>query len=69
VSRFAQDVVKPKVLEMDETEHLDEAVLKGLFEQGVRIFWFSVSWSVIPSFVQFGLLMVTFSFGISFFLS
>jgi short/branched chain acyl-CoA dehydrogenase len=35
VSRFAQDVVKPKVLEMDETEHLDEFVLKGLFEQGV----------------------------------
>lgn len=42
VSRFAQDVVKPKVLEMDETEHLDEAVLKGLFEQGVRIFCFQL---------------------------
>ncbi|KAH8556269.1 acyl-CoA dehydrogenase/oxidase [Umbelopsis sp. PMI_123] len=35
VARFAQDVVKPKVLEMDETENLDETVLKGLFEQGL----------------------------------
>lgn len=40
VSRFAQDVVKPKVLEMDEKEDLDEVVLKGLFEQGVSHFLF-----------------------------
>jgi hypothetical protein len=35
VSRFAQEVVKPKVSQMDETEKLDASVLKGLFDQGV----------------------------------
>ncbi|CAO3577465.1 unnamed protein product [Absidia cylindrospora] len=35
VSRFAQDVVKPKVLEMDETETMHKSVLDGLFEQGL----------------------------------
>lgn len=35
VARFANDVVKPKVFEMDETETLDKDVLKGLFDQGV----------------------------------
>ncbi|KAI8979960.1 acyl-CoA dehydrogenase/oxidase [Pilobolus umbonatus] len=35
VARFAQDVVKPKVAEMDETEKLDASVLKGLFDQGL----------------------------------
>lgn len=36
VSRFAQEVVKPKVSQMDETEKLDPSVLNGLFEQGVK---------------------------------
>ncbi|KAI8136924.1 acyl-CoA dehydrogenase/oxidase [Fennellomyces sp. T-0311] len=35
VSRFAQDVVKPRVLQMDETEHMDKAVIQGLFDQGL----------------------------------
>ncbi|KAI9274179.1 acyl-CoA dehydrogenase/oxidase [Sporodiniella umbellata] len=35
VSRFAQDVLKPKVLSMDEAESVDSAVLNGLFEQGL----------------------------------
>ncbi|KAF7729029.1 hypothetical protein EC973_005060 [Apophysomyces ossiformis] len=35
VARFAQDVVKPKVAEMDEKEYMDKSVLKGLFEQGL----------------------------------
>ncbi|ORY89561.1 acyl-CoA dehydrogenase/oxidase [Syncephalastrum racemosum] len=35
VARFAQDVVKPKVLEMDEKEYMDKSVLKGLFDQGL----------------------------------
>ncbi|KAG1137872.1 hypothetical protein G6F37_010915 [Rhizopus arrhizus] len=35
VARFAQEVVKPKVLEMDETEQVHPSVLKGLFEQGL----------------------------------
>ncbi|KAG2191933.1 hypothetical protein INT46_011854 [Mucor plumbeus] len=35
VSRFAQEVVKPKVSQMDETEKLDASVLKGLFDQGL----------------------------------
>jgi hypothetical protein len=36
VKRFAQDVVGPKVREMDENEMMDPSVVKGLFEQGVR---------------------------------
>ncbi|KAH9167368.1 acyl-CoA oxidase [Lactarius sanguifluus] len=35
VRRFAQDVVGPKVREMDENEGMDPAVIKGLFEQGL----------------------------------
>ncbi|KAI0337557.1 acyl-CoA dehydrogenase NM domain-like protein [Trametopsis cervina] len=35
VQRFAQDVVAPKVREMDENEMMDPAVIKGLFEQGL----------------------------------
>ena len=34
--RFAQDVVGPKVREMDENEMMDPSVIKGLFEHGVR---------------------------------
>lgn len=35
VRRFAQDVVAPKVREMDEAETMDPEIIKGLFEQGV----------------------------------
>jgi short-chain 2-methylacyl-CoA dehydrogenase len=35
VKRFAQDVVGPKVREMDENEMMDPSVINGLFEQGV----------------------------------
>ncbi|KAI8884064.1 acyl-CoA dehydrogenase NM domain-like protein [Backusella circina FSU 941] len=35
VARFAQEVVKPKVLEMDEKEKLDADILKALFDQGL----------------------------------
>ncbi|KAH8996155.1 acyl-CoA oxidase [Lactarius hatsudake] len=35
VRRFAQDVVGPKVREMDENEGMDPAIIKGLFEQGL----------------------------------
>jgi hypothetical protein len=35
VAKFAQEVVKPKVSQMDESEKLDASVLKGLFDQGV----------------------------------
>ncbi|KZT13166.1 acyl-CoA oxidase [Laetiporus sulphureus 93-53] len=35
VARFAQDVVAPKVREMDENEMMDPTVVKGLFEQGL----------------------------------
>lgn len=37
VRRFANDVVAPKVREMDENEMMDPEVIKGLFEQGVRL--------------------------------
>lgn len=37
VRRFANEVVAPKVREMDENEMMDPAVIKGLFEQGVRL--------------------------------
>lgn len=36
VQRYAREVVGPKVREMDENEMMDPAVIKGLFEQGVR---------------------------------
>lgn len=35
VKRFANEVVGPKVREMDEKENMDSEVIKGLFEQGV----------------------------------
>ncbi|KAJ2525364.1 hypothetical protein GGI11_000115 [Coemansia sp. RSA 2049] len=35
VSRFAREVVQPKVSEMDETETMDPAVIRGLFEAGL----------------------------------
>lgn len=35
VQRFANDVVRPKVREMDEKEQMDPAIIKGLFEQGL----------------------------------
>jgi len=35
VKRFAQEVVGPKVREMDENEMMDPSVIKGLFEQGL----------------------------------
>lgn len=35
VQRFANNVVKPKVREMDENEQMDPQIIKGLFEQGV----------------------------------
>jgi alkylation response protein AidB-like acyl-CoA dehydrogenase len=37
VRRFANDVVAPKVREMDENEMMDPTIVKGLFEQGVRL--------------------------------
>ncbi|OCH87686.1 mitochondrial acyl-CoA dehydrogenase [Obba rivulosa] len=35
VARFAQEVVAPKVREMDEKEMMDPAIIKALFEQGL----------------------------------
>jgi len=35
VRRFAQDVIGPKVREMDENECMDRSVIEGLFEQGL----------------------------------
>ncbi|KAI0723620.1 acyl-CoA oxidase [Earliella scabrosa] len=35
VRKFAEDVVAPKVREMDESEMMDKSVIKGLFEQGL----------------------------------
>jgi len=37
VRRFANDVVAPKVREMDESETMDPGIIKGLFDQGVRL--------------------------------
>lgn len=33
--KFAADVVKPKVMEMDEKETMDPAIIKALFDNGV----------------------------------
>ncbi|KAK0206031.1 acyl-CoA oxidase [Desarmillaria ectypa] len=35
VQRFANDVVRPKVKEMDENEQMDPSIISGLFEQGL----------------------------------
>lgn len=35
VSKFANDVIAPKVREMDENETMDPAVVEQLFEQGL----------------------------------
>ncbi|KAI8074160.1 acyl-CoA dehydrogenase/oxidase [Gongronella butleri] len=35
VARFSQEVVKPKVAEMDANEVMDKAVIQGLFDQGL----------------------------------
>ncbi|KAH9970451.1 acyl-CoA oxidase [Russula compacta] len=35
VKRFAQDVIGPRVREMDENEMMDPSVIQGLFEQGL----------------------------------
>lgn len=35
VRKFAEDVVGPKVMEMDEKEQMDPAVIKEMFDQGV----------------------------------
>ncbi|KAB5594624.1 hypothetical protein CTheo_1946 [Ceratobasidium theobromae] len=35
VSRYAREVVAPKVREMDEAEKMDPAIVKGLFENGL----------------------------------
>ncbi|GAA5961545.1 hypothetical protein JCM21900_006322 [Sporobolomyces salmonicolor] len=35
VRKFAEDVVAPKVEEMDENEKIDPAIIKGLFDQGL----------------------------------
>jgi hypothetical protein len=37
VRRFSADVVAPRVRDMDENEAMDKEVIKGLFEQGVRL--------------------------------
>ena len=34
--KFSQEMVEPKVREMDEAEKMDPSIIKGLFEQGVR---------------------------------
>lgn len=36
VRRFANEVVAPKVREMDEKEMMEPEIIKNLFEQGVR---------------------------------
>ena len=35
VSRFANDIIAPKVREMDEKEQMDPAIVEQLFEQGL----------------------------------
>jgi short/branched chain acyl-CoA dehydrogenase len=38
VRRFANDVVGPKVRQMDESEVMDPEVIQGLFDNGVNSF-------------------------------
>lgn len=44
VRKFANDVVAPKVMEMDEAEHMDPTIVKGLFDQGLMAIETEVEW-------------------------
>jgi alkylation response protein AidB-like acyl-CoA dehydrogenase len=35
VDKFAETAVRPKVLEMDESEHMDPAIIQGMFDMGL----------------------------------
>lgn len=35
VAKFANDVVRPKVKEMDEKEMMDPSIMRGMFDQGL----------------------------------
>lgn len=35
VRKFSEEVIAPKVREMDESEMMDPEIIKGLYEQGV----------------------------------
>ena len=35
VRKFSEEVIAPKVREMDENEMMDPEIIKGLYEQGV----------------------------------
>ena len=37
MKRYAEDVIGPKVREMDENEQMDPEIIKGLFENGVSL--------------------------------
>lgn len=37
VSKYANEVIKPKVKEMDRTNEADKNVLKSLFTQGINL--------------------------------
>lgn len=37
VSRFAREVIQPKVQAMDEAECMDKSVIDGMFENGVKL--------------------------------
>lgn len=37
VSRFAREVVQPKVREMDENELMDKSIINAMFENGVSV--------------------------------
>jgi hypothetical protein len=45
VKCFAQEVIGPKVQEMDENEMIDPSIIKGLFEQGMH--------NPLPSFLLY----------------
>jgi hypothetical protein len=38
VAKFSQEIVQPKVRQMDEDGQLDPSILSGLFNASVRIF-------------------------------
>jgi hypothetical protein len=51
VSRFAREVVAPKVREMDEAEKMDPSIIKGLFENGVcKLQQIEVLWARLTTY-------------------
>ena len=52
--RFANEVIAPKVRDMDEKEMMDPEIIKACFEQGVRMRHILSCLHVLTSMLAYG---------------